>query len=151
MYAMPPCLNLTVLRSPDIDRAAVFYSGMGLLFTKHRHGNGPEHYASCVNGVVFELYPLGSRPPTIGTRIGFSVDDVDSIVPMLAEIGAEVITYPADSESGRRAVVKDLDGHIVELITPPNRDIVVADSSTSSGVMTKSHSSGMNPCHCDRS
>ena len=31
--------------------------------------------------------------------------------------GAEVVTPPSDSEWGRRAVVKDLDGHIVELVT----------------------------------
>ncbi len=47
-------MNLTVIRSPDIDRAAMFYQTMGLLFTKHRHESGPEHYSSCVNGFVFE-------------------------------------------------------------------------------------------------
>lgn len=122
MYAAPPIMNLTVLRSPDIDRASRFYSEMGLLFRKHRHGAGPEHYSSVVNGFVFEIYPLGNHPPTIGTRIGFSVDDVDSIVPLLVAIGAELISPASDSEWGRRAVVKDLDGHIVELLTPPNRD-----------------------------
>src|SRR5688572_14810480 len=58
MFAAPPILNLTVLRSTDIDRASKFYSEMGLSFTKHRHGRGPEHYASCVNGFVFEIYPI---------------------------------------------------------------------------------------------
>ena len=130
MFAAPPHLNLTVLRSPDIDRASNFYSALGLLFTKHRHGTGPEHYASCVNGFVFEIYPLGKHPPTIGTRIGFSVDDVDAIVPMLLGIGAELVSSVADSEWGRRAVVKDLDGHIVELLTPPNRDKIVASDKT---------------------
>jgi catechol 2,3-dioxygenase-like lactoylglutathione lyase family enzyme len=130
MFAAPPHLNLTVLRSPNIDRASNFYSALGLLFTKHRHGTGPEHYASCVNGFVFEIYPLGKHPPTIGTRIGFSVDDVDAIVPMLLGIGAELVSSVADSEWGRRAVVKDLDGHIVELLTPPNRDKIVASDKT---------------------
>lgn len=130
MFAAPPHLNLTVLRSPDIDRASNFYSALGLLFTKHRHGFGPEHYASCVNGFVFEIYPLGKHPPTIGTRIGFSVDDVDTIVPMLLEIGAELVSSVADTEWGRRAVVKDLDGHIVELLTPPSRDKIVASDKT---------------------
>ena len=138
-------MNLTVLRSPDIDRAAEFYSQMGLLFTKHRHGKGPEHYTSCVADFVFELYPLGKHPPTIGTRIGFSVDDVDSVLPLLVAIGAEVISPVADSEWGRRAVVKDLDGHVVELLTPPSRDKIVASDKTSTGVMTVTHSDGMNP------
>lgn len=117
MYA-PPFMNLVVLRSPDIERASKFYFELGLSFTKHRHGTGPEHYTSCVGGFVFEIYPQGKHPPTVGTRIGFSVDDVDSIVPKLVAIGAELISPAAESEWGRRAVVRDLDGHVVELLTP---------------------------------
>ena len=137
--AAPPFLNLTVLRSPDIERASRFYSAMGLLFMKHRHGNGPEHYTSCINGFVFEIYPLGKHPPTYGTRIGFSVDDVDSIVPMLIAVGAELISPAADSEWGRRAVVKDLDGHVVELLTPPIRHRIVSSNKTFTGVTTLTH------------
>lgn len=122
MVVVPPFMNLIVLRSSDIDRASEFYSEIGLQFTKHRHGSGPEHNTSCVHGFVFEIYPIGKHPPTIGTRIGFAVDDVDSIVNMLVAIGAELISPVADSEWGRRAVVKDLDGHVVELLTPPSRD-----------------------------
>ena len=143
-------MNLTVLRSPDIDRASEFYLEMGLLFTKHRHGNGLEHYTSCVDGFVFEIYPLGKHPPTVGTRIGFSVDDVDSIVPMLVAVGAELISPVSESEWGRRAVVKDLDGHVVELITPPNRDLIVPSDKTSTGVITVTHPEGMNPGDADR-
>lgn len=150
MYAAPPIMNLTVLRSPDIDRASEFYSEMGLLFTKHRHGSGPEHYTSCVAGFVFEIYPLGRHPSTIGTRIGFSVDDVDAIVTKLITIGAELVSPATDSKWGRRAVVRDLDGHIVELLTPPNRDKIVGSSETSTGVITKTHSNGMSPGDAER-
>lgn len=143
MFAAPPFMNLTVIRSPDIDRASRFYSEMGLLFRKHRHGNGPEHYSSCVDGFVFELYPRGKHPPTTGTRIGFSVSDLDGLLPILLKIGAELISPPTDTEWGRRAVVKDLDGHVVELLTPPNRDKVVASDKTSTGVITLTHSDGM--------
>ena len=148
--AAPPFLNLTVLRSPDIERASRFYSAMGLLFMKHRHGNGPEHFTSCINGFVFEIYPLGKHPSTHGTRIGFSVDDVDSIVPMLIAVGAELISPAADSEWGRRAVVKDLDGHVVELLTPPHRDRIVPTNNTSTATMSVTHSEGMNPGDADR-
>lgn len=122
MYASPPRLNLVVLRSTDIHRAAEFYGAMGLLFTAHRHGSGPEHYASEVNGFVFEIYPIGPKSSsTTGIRIGFNVDDVDGVLAFLVEAGAEVVTSPAESEWGRRAVVKDLDGHLVELTTSPAR------------------------------
>ena len=143
-------MNLTVLRSADIERASRFYSAMGLVFIKHSPGNGPEHYTSCIDGFVFEIYPLGKQPPTHGTRIGFSVDDVDSIVPILIAVGAELISSAADSEWGRRAVVKDLDGHVVELLTPPNRDRNVPTKETSAGTMTVTHSDGMNPGDADR-
>ncbi len=123
MYAPPPILNLLVLRSPDIDRAAGFYRQMGLLFTKHAHGSGPEHYSSMVNGMVFEIYPLGPKSgPTTGARIGFSVDSVDGVVSLLQEIGGVVVSAPQESEWGRRAVVKDFDGHVIELVTPASRE-----------------------------
>ncbi|HVV99819.1 MAG TPA: VOC family protein, partial [Planctomycetaceae bacterium] len=77
-----------------------------------------------VDGFVFELYPLGAdRAPTTGVRIGFSVDSVDELVPLVREAGAEVVQGPHDSAWGRRAVVRDLDGHTVELVTPPGRHV----------------------------
>jgi hypothetical protein len=45
-------------------------------------------------------------------------------------VGAEVVSPVADSEWGRRAVVKDFDGHVVELLTPPHRDKIDASATT---------------------
>ena len=92
---------------------------------------------------TFEIYPLGGHLPTTGTRIGFSVDDVDGIVPTLAAVGGSVVSPPEDIEWGRHAVVQDPDGHLVDLITPPNRDRVVASDRTFTGVITETHSDGM--------
>lgn len=118
MIAPTPHLNLVVLRSSNIERAAEFYRTIGLVFTRHAHGSGPEHYASEVNGLVFEIYPLSAKSsPTAGARIGFRVDSVDTIVKRISEISATIVTPPTESEWGRRAVVKDFDGHVVELIT----------------------------------
>jgi lactoylglutathione lyase len=117
MQAPPPQLNLVVLRSSNLEEAAKFYREIGIIFTRHAHGSGPEHYASEVNGVVFEIYPLSAKSsPTTGTRIGFKVESVDDSVVRLSKIGAIVVTLPNDSEWGRRAVVKDFDGHTVELV-----------------------------------
>lgn len=121
MYAPPLKLNLVVIRSPDIDRAAYFYRALGLLITKHSHGTGPEHYSSEVCGFVFEIYPLAEgQSPTTAARVGFVVDDVDSLIRLVTEAGATVISAPQDSIWGRRAVVKDLDGHSVELVSQLN-------------------------------
>ena len=127
IFAAPPKLNLVVLRSPDMHRAATFYSALGLLFVPHRHGSGPEHYVSEVCGLVFEIYPATEKSPsTSSTRIGFNVDSVDQLVPMLTKIGAVIITPPHDSEWGRRAVVKDLDGAVREHARRAIRDFVSA-------------------------
>lgn len=112
-------LNLVVLRTPDIARAAAFYSRLGLQFSQHRHGSGPEHFAvELAGGGVFELYPLmpdGSS--TLGTRIGFRVASVDAALAALSDdYPAAIVTPARDSEWGRRAVVTDPDGHRVELI-----------------------------------
>lgn len=107
-------LNLVVLRSSDMERAAAFYSRLGLQFTKHRHGNGPEHFAAELGDAVFELYPLSpDGPSTLGIRIGFRVRSLDAI---LAGLGDAVIAPAKDSEWGRRAVIVDPDGHRVELL-----------------------------------
>lgn len=110
-------LNLIVLRSPDMQRAAEFYSRLGLQFTRHQHGSGPEHFAAEVGSGVFELYPQAvDGPSTLGTRIGFSVPSLDSAIAAISDYPAAIISPPKDSEWGRRAVVADPDGHRIELL-----------------------------------
>ena len=117
-----PSVNLLVIRSQDIDHAVTFYESIGLKFDKHSHGTGPLHYASEIDGFVFEIYPLSPKQqPTTWTRIGFSVADVDTLVSVLEKLGAKIVSNPKNSEWGRRAVVKDLDGHTVELVETPNK------------------------------
>jgi catechol 2,3-dioxygenase-like lactoylglutathione lyase family enzyme len=38
--------NLLAIRSSDMDRAVRFYEALGLRFSRHAHGAGPEHYCS---------------------------------------------------------------------------------------------------------
>lgn len=113
----PARFNLIVLRSADMERAAAFYARLGLKFTRHAHGSGPEHQASEADGLVFEIYPLTEKSaPTAGVRIGFLVDDVDPVLADLTDSGAVVVSPAKDSEWGRRAVVRDPDGHVIELL-----------------------------------
>ena len=129
MFAAPPLANLLVIRSPDIDRAVTFYQQMGMLFDRHSHGKGPEHYASDICGFVFEIYPQRNADDvTTNTRIGFNVDDVDGVIDLLREIDATIVTNPTDTEWGRRAVVNDFDGHTVELVTPVNREARIVEN-----------------------
>jgi lactoylglutathione lyase len=110
-------LNLVVLRSPDLSRAASFYTCLGLRFTKHQHGNGPEHFSAELPGGVFELYPLSANGlSTFGTRVGFTVPSLDAVIAALNDYPKAVVSPPNDTEWGRRAVVADPDGHRIELI-----------------------------------
>jgi lactoylglutathione lyase len=119
MEPMTPSLNLVVLRSSDIERAMSFYSKLGLKFTSHRHGKGPEHYSAELGGAVFELYPVSEDgSSSLGTRIGFAVPSVDEAIKALGDYPAAVVSPPKDSEWGRRAVVVDPDGHRIELLQP---------------------------------
>ncbi|NBV25309.1 MAG: bleomycin resistance protein [Proteobacteria bacterium] len=112
-----PTLNLVVLRSANLEQTAAFYTCLGLKFARHRHGNGPEHFASENAGTVFELYPVAADGfSTLGTRIGFRVPSVDATLAALGNYPSTVVSPARDSEWGRRAVVVDPDGHRVELL-----------------------------------
>ncbi|MDB6024060.1 MAG: Glyoxalase/bleomycin resistance protein/dioxygenase [Verrucomicrobiales bacterium] len=113
----PITLNLVVLKSLNPVRAVKFYTCLGLNFTSHRHGKGPEHWAAEMSGGVFEIYPqTPETPSTLGTRVGFRVPSVDSVIGRLIEFPDSVVSPTKDSEWGRRAVLVDPDGHKVELL-----------------------------------
>lgn len=122
MFTSRPAANLLVIRSPDIDHAITFYQQMGMSFDRHAHGKGQEHYASEFCGFVFEIYPQrNDKDTTTNVRFGFNVENVDHVVDLLREIDAKIVTQPTDTQWGRRAVVRDFDGHTVELVTLAER------------------------------
>lgn len=109
-------LNLVVLRAHDPARAVAFYSRLGLNFFRHRHGSGPEHFASEEAGAVFEIYPMREPDrPSRQVRLGFAIADVRRTVAQLSALGVEIVSAPAASPWGLRAVVADPEGHRVEL------------------------------------
>lgn len=109
-------LSLVVIRSRDMDKLENFYSALGLTFVRHRHGKGAEHLSATMDGTVFEIYPaIRPEDNTSSTRLGFTVPSLTVALDNLRSLNAAVITEPADSEFGRRAVVKDFDGHKIEL------------------------------------
>lgn len=110
-----PKVSLLVIRSADIHQAVRFYQSLGMEFELHSHGSGPEHYASEECGFVFEIYPEKPGIASTGVRIGLRVGSVDDSITCLAELKVEILSPPADSPWGRRAVVRDFDGHTVEL------------------------------------
>jgi catechol 2,3-dioxygenase-like lactoylglutathione lyase family enzyme len=109
-------LSLVVIRAQDIDRLARFYAALGFHFTRHRHGKGPEHLSSTIGETVFEIYPVNdANERTTSTRLGFSVPSLSKTLRYLRGLKATVLVEPANTPFGRRAVVKDFEGHKVEL------------------------------------
>ncbi len=108
--------NLIVIRATQIDRAAHFYTQLGLDFERHRHGKGVEHLTCTVGNVIFEIYPsTGLTDSTVATRIGFRVATLAQIIPALQQAGGTIVTPVHDSPWGKRVVMADPDGHRVEL------------------------------------
>ena len=112
---MPTTVNLIVIRVADLDRSQQFFESLGITFSRERHGNGPEHLVAKIIDLVFEIYPLGNGLSTSATRLGFQVDSLQNAIDAVVKCGAEIVTSPADGPWGIRAVIKDLDGHRIEL------------------------------------
>lgn len=105
-----PKLNLVVIRSGDIERAAVFYQTLGLALDPEKHGTGPRHYAAQLGELAFEVYPTGSRP-----RLGFWVVSLADTLAALDNT-TPIVQGPMQTERGNMAVVEDPDHHRIELI-----------------------------------
>jgi len=110
--------NLLVIRVADLGAARIFYGALGLDLKVEKHGAGPEHLSYAKNGFVFEIYPRRSdTDSTSAVRIGFSVPAFDPfLLSKLQDLGAEFVSEPTESEWGRRVVLRDPDGHTVELL-----------------------------------
>lgn len=68
---------------------------------------------------LFSRSPAQGSACTESVRLGFAVKDADEAVAKLEMAGAAVVSEAKDSPWGRRAVVKDFDGHSVELTSIP--------------------------------
>jgi lactoylglutathione lyase len=110
-------LNLVVIRSDNLERLVTFYRSLGLQFSKEKHGRGAEHY-SCRSGeLVFEIYPLRStESSTGGVRLGFSVKCLETTIQTALAEGATLVSERVQSNQEKRAVIKDPDGHKLELV-----------------------------------
>jgi lactoylglutathione lyase len=109
-------LNLVVIRSADLERAAHFYGTLGIRLEREQHGSGPNHLAGRAGPVVLEIYPREETGDTRGIRLGFRVESLTATLAAVQEAGGVVTSPPRNSPWGLRAVVADPDGHRVELI-----------------------------------
>jgi predicted enzyme related to lactoylglutathione lyase len=108
-------LNLVVLRSPNMERTALFYSQLGICFERERHGTGPEKLAAQLGPVVLEVYPQDHEPDSMEVRLGFRVTSVEGAVEAVRRGGGVVLEQPRPTPWGYRAVLADPDGRQVEV------------------------------------
>ncbi len=120
MRSPNPYMNLTVIRSADLEKSATFYRALGLDLKRESHGTGPVHYSHESDGHTFEIYPAGTQTSTAkAIRIGFSVSDLESTLEKIVVVGGEIRSIPKETPWGRRAIVLDPDGHVVEIVSMP--------------------------------
>jgi len=122
-------LNLLCLRASDPKRLVDFYEKLGLSFRKEKHGSGPVHHACELGGSVFEIYPLANgQSPTASTRIGFCVPSIDDAIKHF-DAGSELLSAPKDTQYGRKVILRDPEGHKVELVEISKGGTVVTPTS----------------------
>lgn len=104
-----------MIKTHQLEAIHQFYSKLGLNFEKHRHGKGPLHYATELDSLVFEIYPLPSsqKMADASTRLGFQVEQLEDLIAQLAR--NQILKGPYQSEWGYQALVSDPDGRKVEL------------------------------------
>jgi predicted enzyme related to lactoylglutathione lyase len=110
-------IRLLVIRTPEMERLANFYTLLGLTFEYHMHGKSPYHYSAIIGHTTIEVYPLakGQTEADKELRLGFAVDDFDSTIQLLKEKNTEFLSEPMQTEYGFMAIVKDTDGRKIEL------------------------------------
>jgi predicted enzyme related to lactoylglutathione lyase len=113
-------LSLLVLRAADPTRTRRFYETLGLSFAVEQHETGALHYSCALGETVLEIYPgHEARAPEANsggaTMLGLSVKDVDAACAAATTGGAKIRRVPTGSGAGRRAVLEDPDGRVVEL------------------------------------
>jgi len=108
-------LGFVALRCGDIERSRGFYELLGLTFAEEKHGDGPRHLSTELDGVVLELYPRRSeegRPDP--TTLGLKVADPDSVGARLllagvhANAGLEPGAVRSTDPDGRSIHLKPL-------------------------------------------
>lgn len=120
-----PYLDACVLSCQDLTAAGAFYRALGLPLEDEQHGEGPLHAACELGGLHFALY--GSQNPgqatprqTAGaTMVGLRVESVDAAFAAGLAAGGLAVQEPADFPWGRRALLEDPDGRVVELNGKP--------------------------------
>lgn len=111
-------LNLIVLRSDFPEKLSKFYNcTLNIEFVYHKHGNGPYHYSTEINGLTMEIYKSSkNNKQNTSTRIGFKVVDLNDVLERVGGSSGIIITNPTMNEWGYSSVIQDSDGRKIDLV-----------------------------------
>lgn len=112
-------INLVVIKTKHPDKLKKQYEALGLTFKYHKHGKGPYHYSTDVDGLVFEIYPL-SNLQTIADcslRLGFRLPVSEFLLKDLEQHNWKIHSDFKIYDWGKTALIEDLDGRKIELTT----------------------------------
>ena len=113
--------TLLVLRAKNPEHLAKEWAAFGMDFSRESHGDGPTHFVCNVGDLIFEIYPLADgQSPTTSVRVGLRVDDLASLLMELPQ-GMTLVKTPQDIEGGATAIVRDSEGHTIELTQDKQR------------------------------
>jgi len=112
---MFPQIDSIVIRSKDVEALCRFYQALGMRFQQERHGDGPFHYASLINGAVLEIYPCKANETTDNCRLSFVVASLEDVLSELMKMDAPVVSQPRQLPRYLSTVVKDPDGRSIEI------------------------------------
>lgn len=110
-------INLIVIRTDKLEELVNFYKRLGLDFQYHKHGNGPMHYSTEIDNIVFEIYPLRKKDNQSynGLRLGFKVEDLDNLLERFRIDNVKILKEAEQTEWGYCAIIQDSDGRKIEL------------------------------------
>ena len=93
-------LNLLVIRTSKPEALKNQYELLGLKFDYHQHGNGPFHFASELDGFVFEIYPLkkSKQEADISLRLGFEIENIQTRINDIKNSSWKILKEPSETE-----------------------------------------------------
>lgn len=101
-----------VLYCENLEKSRAFYSALGLSFVQEKHDRGPLHWSTDLGGLVLELYPRGTRPPS-SVRLGWETVSTAPLKESLLSLGGA----PAGiQEKGEVFLLRDPDGNRLEIL-----------------------------------
>jgi catechol 2,3-dioxygenase-like lactoylglutathione lyase family enzyme len=117
---------VTTLLTRDVERCSAFYRLLcGLTEVRRTDAYvllaaaDGQSFELAVIDWVSELVPKAARGVSAGNYLSFVLDDVAAALAIVADFELEIIEQtPEDGSAPIRAVIRDLDGRVVELATP---------------------------------